>query len=271
MPPAWQRLVYEAIKEAGAEFGIVDFGMRALLSMRLEKNFPTWFRELRPIYGPFEGGPGPLRQAGQGRVHRPEAAAKREHAKGPKLRRVSFAIDAEDADVMGDEPIWARSDATNYVVESPHGYGAPRFDTGRHRNSARNPDTGIERRRLARRRLGHLRRLCPLRQICRWRRAMCRPNWRRARRTACSRSKSSASVGLRGFWPSRLSIRPERECVGSAAAGRPWRGIRRRSTHPEYCGGSIASSFLRLSHIAASNRSGHSTPHSLASLRARGR
>ena len=55
MAPAYQRLVYKAIKEAGAEFGIVDFGMRALLSMRLEKNFPTWFRELRPIYGPFEG------------------------------------------------------------------------------------------------------------------------------------------------------------------------------------------------------------------------
>ncbi len=55
MAPAYQRLVYKAIKEAGEEFGIVDFGMRALLSMRLEKNFPTWFRELRPIYGPFEG------------------------------------------------------------------------------------------------------------------------------------------------------------------------------------------------------------------------
>ena len=55
MAPAYQRLVYAAVKDAGAEFGIVDFGMRALLSMRLEKNFPTWFRELRPIYGPFEG------------------------------------------------------------------------------------------------------------------------------------------------------------------------------------------------------------------------
>ena len=55
MKPAMQRRVYTAIKEAGAEFGIVDFGMRALLSMRLEKNFPTWFAELRPIYGPFEG------------------------------------------------------------------------------------------------------------------------------------------------------------------------------------------------------------------------
>ena len=24
--------------------------------MRLEKNFPTWYRELRPIYGAFEAG-----------------------------------------------------------------------------------------------------------------------------------------------------------------------------------------------------------------------
>ncbi len=43
---------------AGAELGIVNFGMRALLSLRLEKNWPTWFRELRPIYGPFEAGLG---------------------------------------------------------------------------------------------------------------------------------------------------------------------------------------------------------------------
>ncbi len=56
MEPAYQRRVYDGIKQAGAELGIVDFGMRALLSMRLEKNFPTWFRELRPIYGPYEAG-----------------------------------------------------------------------------------------------------------------------------------------------------------------------------------------------------------------------
>ena len=77
MQPAYQRLVYEAIKDAGAEFGIVDFGMRALLSMRLEKNFPTWFRELRPIYGPFEGAHGPLHQAGEERLHRPRGRARR--------------------------------------------------------------------------------------------------------------------------------------------------------------------------------------------------
>ncbi|MBZ9858343.1 FAD-dependent oxidoreductase [Mesorhizobium sp. CA12] len=128
MAPAYQRLVYKAIKEAGAEFGIVDFGMRALLSMRLEKNFPTWFRELRPIYGPFEGSMDRFIKLEKNDFIGREASA-REHAEGPKLRRVSFIVDAADADVMGDEPIWAKVGKDYGTVEKPHGYGAPRFDT----------------------------------------------------------------------------------------------------------------------------------------------
>jgi dimethylglycine dehydrogenase len=49
MAPAYQRKVYEGIKSAGEAFDIIDFGKRALLSMRLEKNFPTWFAALLPI------------------------------------------------------------------------------------------------------------------------------------------------------------------------------------------------------------------------------
>ena len=128
MQPAYQRLVYQAIKAAGAEFGIVDFGMRALLSMRLEKNFPTWFRELRPIYGPFEGSMDRFIKLEKNDFIGREAAA-REHADGPKLRRVSLIVDAVDADVMGDEPIWARVGGKEFgTVDKPHGYGAPRFD-----------------------------------------------------------------------------------------------------------------------------------------------
>jgi dimethylglycine dehydrogenase len=127
MQPAYQRLVYKAIKEAGAEFGIVDFGMRALLSMRLEKNFPTWFRELRPIYGPFEGGMERFIKMEKNDFIGRDAAAKELEA-GPKLKRVSFVVDALDADVMGDEPIWAKVSTDYGTVEKPHGYGAPRFD-----------------------------------------------------------------------------------------------------------------------------------------------
>lgn len=132
MQPAYQRLVYAAIKEAGAEFGIVDFGMRALLAMRLEKNFPTWFRELRPIYGPFEGAMDRFIKMEKNDFIGREAAAREQselaNGKGSKLRRVSFVVDAADADVMGDEPIWAKVSTDYGTVEKPHGYGAPRFD-----------------------------------------------------------------------------------------------------------------------------------------------
>jgi dimethylglycine dehydrogenase len=127
MAPAYQRLVYEDIKQEGEEFGIADFGMRALLSMRLEKNFPTWFRELRPIYGVYEGSMDRFIKLEKNDFIGRDVAAK-EHQDGPKLRRVSFVVDALDADVMGDEPIWAKIGDKDFgTVEKPHGYGAPRF------------------------------------------------------------------------------------------------------------------------------------------------
>ena len=108
------------MKAAGAPEGIADFGMRALLSMRLEKNWPTWFAELRPIYGPFEGGMERFVRLDKDFIGR-EAAA-REAEDGPRLRRVGLVIEAENADVMGDEPIWARAARDYGAVAAPHGY-----------------------------------------------------------------------------------------------------------------------------------------------------
>jgi dimethylglycine dehydrogenase len=143
MAPAYQRKIYEGIKAAGDEYGIVDFGMRALLSMRLEKNFPTWFRELRPIYGPFEGGMERFIKLNKGDFIGRDAAA-REQAEGPKLRRVSMVVEAGTADVMGDEPIWAKTATDFGTVEKSHGYGGKRF-TADGKVTPRNPDTGTER------------------------------------------------------------------------------------------------------------------------------
>ncbi|GAB4348632.1 MAG: FAD-dependent oxidoreductase [Oricola sp.] len=127
MSPAYERLVYRAIKAAGEEFGIRDFGMRALLSMRLEKNFPTWGHELRPIYGPFEGAMERFVKLEKNEFIGREQAAK-EKADGPKRRRVSFIIDAGTADVMHDEPVWARVGDTDHgTIEPPHESGPKRF------------------------------------------------------------------------------------------------------------------------------------------------
>jgi dimethylglycine dehydrogenase len=103
--PEYERRLYDKVMEAGAEFGIRNFGMRALLSLRLEKNWPTWFRELRNIYGPFEAGLDRFVDLKKNDFIGREAAA-REHEDGGKLRRVTFVVDADDADVLGDEPIW---------------------------------------------------------------------------------------------------------------------------------------------------------------------
>jgi dimethylglycine dehydrogenase len=127
MKPAWQRRVYGAIQTAGAAHGLRDFGMRALLSMRLEKNFPTWFAELRPVYGPVEGAMERF-VAWQKPDFIGRAAALAERDTGGAVRRVSLVIDAGTADVMADEPIWARVSHDPGTVSPPHGYGAPRFD-----------------------------------------------------------------------------------------------------------------------------------------------
>ena len=113
--PEYQRRLYQAIMAAGKTHGIVNFGMRALLSMRLEKNFPTWFRELRPIYGGFEAGMDRFIDLAKNDFIGRDAAME-EKRSGGKLRRVSFIVDAGDADVLGDEPVWHKGKVVGWVT-----------------------------------------------------------------------------------------------------------------------------------------------------------
>jgi dimethylglycine dehydrogenase len=101
--------------KAGSAHGIVNFGMRALLAMRLEKNFPTWYRELRPIYGAFEAGLGRFVDLTKNDFIG-LAAAREEQASGGKLRRVSMVVEALDADVLGDEPIFHQGKVVGWVT-----------------------------------------------------------------------------------------------------------------------------------------------------------
>lgn len=119
--PEYQRRLYESITEAGADLGLKPFGMRALLCMRLEKNFGTWFREFRPIYGPFEAG---LERFVK--LDKPDfigkAAALKEKTEGPKKTRIFMVVDADDCDVMGDEPIWVDGKVVGWVTSGGYGH-----------------------------------------------------------------------------------------------------------------------------------------------------
>ena len=128
MAPEYQRKVYRGIKKQGAEFNIKDFGMRALLSMRLEKNFPSWFAELRPIYGPYESRMERFIKINKSKFIG-QKAAKQELLDGPKISRTSFIINADTSDVSGDEPIWAKTEKIYNFIDPPHKHGAKRFNS----------------------------------------------------------------------------------------------------------------------------------------------
>ncbi|MDA8810962.1 FAD-dependent oxidoreductase [Amylibacter sp.] len=128
MAPEYQRKVYRGIKKQGAEFNIKDFGMRALLSMRLEKNFPSWFAELRPIYGPYESRMERFIKINKSKFIG-QKAAKQELLDGPKISRTSFIVDAGTSDVSGDEPIWAKTEKVYNFIYPPHKHGAKRFNS----------------------------------------------------------------------------------------------------------------------------------------------
>ena len=119
--PEYLRALHMLLLEAGKPLGLAEFGMRALLSLRLEKSFGTWFREYRPIYGPYEAGLGRFvdlkKNAFVGR-----AAAAEEKQSGGKLRLSTFAVEADDADAIGDEPIWRDGKVIGWVTSGGYGH-----------------------------------------------------------------------------------------------------------------------------------------------------
>jgi len=115
MKPEHQAQIFDLLMQAGEAFGLRLFGLRALNALRLEKGFGSWATEYRPVYGPFEAGMGRFIDLSKNDFIGREAAAK-EKADGPERGLSTFVIDAEDADVLGDEPIWHGDGVVGWVT-----------------------------------------------------------------------------------------------------------------------------------------------------------
>jgi dimethylglycine dehydrogenase len=108
MQPEHQRYLFDLLWDAGREFDMRLFGFRALITMRLEKNFGTWFREYRPIYTPLEAGMNRVLKFDHEFVGR-DAIEAEIAGGGPKRKLMMFVVEPDPtspADVIGDEPVW---------------------------------------------------------------------------------------------------------------------------------------------------------------------
>lgn len=122
MAPEYQRHVFERLMSAGEEFSIGLFGSRALNALRLEKNYGSWAREYRPIYGPLEAGLDRFVAYGKEADFVGKAAALAEREQGGRLRLRSFVVDAVDADVIGDEAIWFEGAVRGWVTSGGYAH-----------------------------------------------------------------------------------------------------------------------------------------------------
>ena len=116
-----QPALYDAVVEVGEAHGIVDFGMRALDSMRLEKGYRALGTEMTTETTPFEVGLDRFVHLEKGDFVGREAANTRREA-GFARTLVQLAVDAGDADAHGDEPIYAGDETVGIATSGGYGH-----------------------------------------------------------------------------------------------------------------------------------------------------
>jgi dimethylglycine dehydrogenase len=109
--------------EAGEAFGLKHFGGRALMSLRLEKNWGTWAREYRPIYGPYEAGLGRFVSMSKNRFIGRDAALAEKQGGGAR-RLTAFTVAGTPVDVIGDEPIWHDNKVVGWITSGGYAHWA---------------------------------------------------------------------------------------------------------------------------------------------------
>ena len=122
--PEYQRYLFDLIMEAGKEYDMRLFGFRALITMRLEKNFGTWFREYRPIYTPLEAGMERAMKFDHDFIGRAAVEAEMKNG-GPKRKLVMFKVDVDPerpADVIGDEPVWHNGNVVGWITSGGYAH-----------------------------------------------------------------------------------------------------------------------------------------------------
>jgi dimethylglycine dehydrogenase len=121
--PEHQRALFDRLLAAGAPHGMRLFGGRALNSLRLEKSFGSWSREYRPIYTPYEA-----RLDRFVSLQKPDFIGRDAlltfRDKGPERLLATFVVDALDADVIGDEPIWRDGKVVGWVTSGGYAHGS---------------------------------------------------------------------------------------------------------------------------------------------------
>ncbi len=117
-----QPKLYELLTTAGQNLGLKPFGMRAMMSLRLEKSFGSWMNEFKPDYTAAETGLDRFIDFDKPVAFIGKQVATAERNNPPARRLCTMIVEADDADVWGYEPVWKNNKVIGFVTSGGYAH-----------------------------------------------------------------------------------------------------------------------------------------------------
>ena len=122
--PMAQRALWDTLWKAGKPHGITPFGMRAMMSLRLDRFFGSWLSEFSPDYTAAETGLDRFIRFDKNVDFIGRSAAEAERLTPPKRQLVIFEVEARDADVVAYEPVFINGTVQGFCTSGGYAHHA---------------------------------------------------------------------------------------------------------------------------------------------------
>jgi len=117
--------LWDLLWAAGQPLGVIAGGRGAFDSLRIEKGYRFWGRDMWTDHDPYEAGVGFAVHPKKGEFIGRDALLRR-HAEGPRRRLVTVTLDDPYRVVMGGEPVYAGAEPVGFVTSAAYGYSVGR-------------------------------------------------------------------------------------------------------------------------------------------------
>jgi len=121
-PIEYQNHIFDTLMEAGKEFNLKPFGIRAMDSLRIEKTYKLVGTEMSIEYSPFESGLDRFVHLNKGNFIGRDALVKWQQ-KGFQNKLVTLEVkDVKDADALGNNPIYKGDKVVGRATGGNYGF-----------------------------------------------------------------------------------------------------------------------------------------------------
>jgi len=118
--PQFQLKLFEEIENHGKDLNLKFYGSRALMSLRLEKNWGAWTLDFRPDFTAAESGLDLFIDWNKDFIGKD--ASLKEKKEGHKKKLVTMTIETKDIDVTNDEAIIKNNKCVGYITSGGYAH-----------------------------------------------------------------------------------------------------------------------------------------------------